>query len=203
MILSGVFCRRRCMASPCRRQCGPPTPPLAPRSAWLEHPWVSRQPQPHTHNAADYRWARWRFISDARQWLSFLGRLRTTEAPRRPYADLIEGFRDYMIRERGLGERAVAALGRVRDALPRVAGRARLFERFDRHRQPAVDARQRPQTSSVFRTRGLRRFFQSPLARISRRLGRDPDNRGGRPCPGRTAAAAGPRQAPEAARGRR
>jgi len=39
--------------------------------------WVNRQPQPHTHNAADHRWARWRFISDARQWLSFLGRLRT------------------------------------------------------------------------------------------------------------------------------
>jgi len=69
--------------------------------------WVSRQPQPHTHNAADYRWARWRFISDARQWLSFLGRLRTTEAPRRPYADLIEGFRDYMIRERGLSQHTV------------------------------------------------------------------------------------------------
>ena len=66
--------------------------------------WVSRQPQPHTHNAADYRWARWRFISDARQWLSFLGRLRTIEAPRRPYAHLIEGFTDHMIRERGLSQ---------------------------------------------------------------------------------------------------
>ena len=69
--------------------------------------WVRRQPQPHTHNATDYRYGRWRFISDARQWLTFLGRLRTIEAPRRPYADLIEGFRDYMIRERGLSQHTV------------------------------------------------------------------------------------------------
>ncbi|MGI8746309.1 MAG: tyrosine-type recombinase/integrase [Bryobacteraceae bacterium] len=69
--------------------------------------WVSREPQPHTHNAADYRWARWRFISDARQWLSFLGRLRTIEAPRRPYAHLIEEFTDHMIRERGLSQHTV------------------------------------------------------------------------------------------------
>src|SRR5215510_10047202 len=54
--------------------------------------WVNRQPQPHTHNAADWRWARCRFISEARQWLSFLGRLRTIEAPRRPYTHLIDAF---------------------------------------------------------------------------------------------------------------
>jgi len=69
--------------------------------------WIGRQPQPHTHNAADYRWARWRFISDARQWLSFLGRLRTIEAPRRPYAYLIEEFTDHMIREKGLSQHTV------------------------------------------------------------------------------------------------
>jgi integrase/recombinase XerD len=69
--------------------------------------WVERQPQPHTHNAADYRWARWRFISDARQWLSFLGRLRTTAVPRRPYTELIEGFRDYMVREKGLSQHTI------------------------------------------------------------------------------------------------
>jgi len=69
--------------------------------------WVSRQPQPHMHNADDYRWARWRFISDARQWLSFLGRLRTVEAPRPAYAYLIEGFRDHMIREKGLSQHTV------------------------------------------------------------------------------------------------
>lgn len=69
--------------------------------------WVGREPQLHTHNAADYRWARWRFISEAKQWLSFLGRLRTTEAPRRPYAHLIEEFADHMIREKGLSQHTV------------------------------------------------------------------------------------------------
>jgi len=64
--------------------------------------WVVRQPQPYTHNAADYRHARWRFISDARLWLSFLGRLRIVEAPHRPYSSLVEGFTDHMIREKGL-----------------------------------------------------------------------------------------------------
>lgn len=69
--------------------------------------WVKRQPQPHTHNAADWRWARCRFVSEARQWLSFLGRLRTVEAPRRPYAHLIDGFTDHMIREKGLSPHTV------------------------------------------------------------------------------------------------
>src|ERR1700724_2798771 len=45
--------------------------------------WVGRHPQPHTHNATDYRHARERFISEARHWLSFLGRLRTVDPPRR------------------------------------------------------------------------------------------------------------------------
>ena len=69
--------------------------------------WVGRQPQPHTHNAADHRWARCRFISDARQWLSFLGRLRTTEVPRHPYTHLIDEFADHMVREKGLSQHTV------------------------------------------------------------------------------------------------
>lgn len=69
--------------------------------------WISRQFQPHTHNALDYRWARLRFISEARQWLSFLGRLRPIEVSRRPYADLIEGFTDHMIKEKGLSQHTV------------------------------------------------------------------------------------------------
>ena len=69
--------------------------------------WITRQLQPHTHNAIDYRWARLRFISEARQWLSFLGRLLPIEAPRHPYADLIEGFTDHMIREKGLSQHTV------------------------------------------------------------------------------------------------
>jgi integrase/recombinase XerD len=63
--------------------------------------WVERQPQPHTHNATDYRYGRLRFISDGKQWLSFLGRLRT-EVPHLPYTHLIEGFADDMILEKGL-----------------------------------------------------------------------------------------------------
>lgn len=69
--------------------------------------WICRQSQPYTHSAIDYRWARLRFISEARQWLSFLGRLRPIEAPRRPYADLIERFTVHMIREKGLSQYTV------------------------------------------------------------------------------------------------
>jgi len=64
--------------------------------------WVHRQPQPHSHNVTDYRYGRMRFISNAKQWLGFLGRLRLAEVPRRPYAHLIEEYADYMVRERGL-----------------------------------------------------------------------------------------------------
>ena len=69
--------------------------------------WVRRRPQPHTHNVTDHRYGRMRFISDAKQWLSFLGRLGTTEVPRRPYIHLIEEFTDYMIREKGLSPHTV------------------------------------------------------------------------------------------------
>src|SRR5437016_13092132 len=48
--------------------------------------WVHRQPHPHSHNVTDYRYGRMRFISNAKQWLGFLGRLRPAEVPRRPYA---------------------------------------------------------------------------------------------------------------------
>ena len=50
--------------------------------------WVSRQPKPA--NVSDYGYGRMRFISDARQWLSFLGRLRQPEVPERPYTHMIE-----------------------------------------------------------------------------------------------------------------
>ena len=69
--------------------------------------WICRQPQPHTYNAIECRWARLRFISEARQWLSFLGRLRPDEILRRPYTHLIEGFTDHMLREKGLSQHTV------------------------------------------------------------------------------------------------
>lgn len=69
--------------------------------------WVCRQPQPHSHNVTDFRYGRMRFISDAKQWLSFLGRLRRPEVPRRPYTHLIEEYADYVLRERGLSRYTV------------------------------------------------------------------------------------------------
>jgi integrase/recombinase XerD len=64
--------------------------------------WVGRQPQPHSHNVTDFRYGKMRFISDAKQWLGFLGRLRRPEVPRRPYTHLVEEYADYVLRERGL-----------------------------------------------------------------------------------------------------
>jgi integrase/recombinase XerD len=69
--------------------------------------WVGRQPQPHSHNVTDYRYGRMRFISDAKQWLGFLGRLRSAKVSRRPYAHLIEKYADYMVRERGLSRHTI------------------------------------------------------------------------------------------------
>jgi integrase/recombinase XerD len=67
--------------------------------------WVGRQPQPH--NVTDYRYGRMRFISDAKQWLTFLGRLRLPEALRRPYTHMIEDFADYSSQERGLSRHTI------------------------------------------------------------------------------------------------
>lgn len=62
--------------------------------------WVGRQPK--HHNVTDYRYGRMRFISEAKKWLSFLGRLRQPEETPRPYTQMIEQYADYMARERGL-----------------------------------------------------------------------------------------------------
>ena len=67
--------------------------------------WVSRQPQPK--NVTDYRGVRMSFISNAKQWLRFLGRLRPPEVTRQPYADMIEEFNNYMTGERGLASRTI------------------------------------------------------------------------------------------------
>jgi len=69
--------------------------------------WIRRQPQPYTRCAVAYRWARVRFITETKQWLRFLGRLRPSEVPYRPYAYLIEGFTDYMVREKGLSSHTI------------------------------------------------------------------------------------------------
>jgi integrase/recombinase XerD len=62
--------------------------------------WATRQPQPP--NVIDFRYGKLRFISHARQWIAFLGRLRQPEVPRPPYIHMIEEFSDYMREEKGL-----------------------------------------------------------------------------------------------------
>jgi integrase/recombinase XerD len=67
--------------------------------------WIGRQPRPH--NVTDYRHGKMRFISDAKHWLAFLGRLRLPEVPRRPYTHMIEEFADYASQERGLSRHTI------------------------------------------------------------------------------------------------
>jgi integrase/recombinase XerD len=62
--------------------------------------WAARQPQPP--NVIDFRYGKLRFISHARQWIAFLGRLHQPEVPRPPYTHMIEEFSDYMHEEKGL-----------------------------------------------------------------------------------------------------
>lgn len=67
--------------------------------------WVGSRPQ--AHNLIDCRYGRMRFISDAKQWLGFLGRLQLPEVPPLPYAHLIDEFAAHMIRDRGLSQYTV------------------------------------------------------------------------------------------------
>ena len=62
--------------------------------------WARRQPQPP--NVIDFRYGKLRFISHARQWIAFLGRLHQPEVPCPPYTHMIEEFSDYMREEKGL-----------------------------------------------------------------------------------------------------
>src|SRR6266446_725314 len=52
--------------------------------------WANRQPQPG--RVIDFRYGKLRFVSHARQWLAFLGRLHQPEVPRQSFAQLIEEF---------------------------------------------------------------------------------------------------------------
>ena len=69
--------------------------------------WVGSQPYAHNITVTDGRHGRLRFISEAKQWLEFLGRLHLPEVPPRPYANLVDEFADYMIRQRGLSRHTV------------------------------------------------------------------------------------------------
>lgn len=87
--------------------------------------WINRQPRPA--NVTDYRYGRMRFISDARQWLSFLGRLRSPEIPCREYTYMIEDYTEYMSQEQGLSPQTV----RVRRWYLE-----QFLERFWQHQRP-------------------------------------------------------------------
>ena len=62
--------------------------------------WITRHPPPA--HITNYYYGRMRFISDARQWLSFLGRLRPRVAIPRAYTPMIEDYTHYMTQEQGL-----------------------------------------------------------------------------------------------------
>ena len=62
--------------------------------------WAKRQPQPP--NVIDFHYGKLRFISHARQWLTFLGRLHQPAVPRPPHIHMIEEFSEYMREEKGL-----------------------------------------------------------------------------------------------------
>jgi site-specific recombinase XerD len=67
--------------------------------------WVGSRPQ--AHGMTDGRWGRSRFISDAKKWLNFLGRLQLPAVRPGPYAHLIDEFCDHLIRDRGLAQSTV------------------------------------------------------------------------------------------------
>ncbi len=67
--------------------------------------WGESRPQ--AHNMTDRRYGRMRFISDAKRWLAFLGRLRLPEVVPRPYAHLLDEFCDHLIHDRGLAHSTV------------------------------------------------------------------------------------------------
>jgi integrase/recombinase XerD len=64
----------------------------------------------YAHSTTDGSWGRTRFITEAKKWLKFLGRLHLPVAPRRPYTPLIDEFCDHLIRDRGLAEATVRDL---------------------------------------------------------------------------------------------
>src|SRR5207245_11466195 len=53
-------------------------------------------------NVSDYYYGIMRFISDARQWLHFMGRLRQSEVPQRSYTPMIQAYTDSMAQACGL-----------------------------------------------------------------------------------------------------
>jgi integrase/recombinase XerD len=67
--------------------------------------WVGSRPQ--AHGMTNCWYGRMRFISDAKKWLAFLGRLRLPVVPARPYKRLIDAFCDALSRDRGLAQATI------------------------------------------------------------------------------------------------
>jgi integrase/recombinase XerD len=65
--------------------------------------WANRQPKPPRMCSIRLAWLR--FTGHATRWLTFLGRLQSPVLVPRPYAENIDQFNDYMLRERGLSPR--------------------------------------------------------------------------------------------------
>jgi site-specific recombinase XerD len=65
--------------------------------------WANREPKPPNMRAARRSWLR--FNGNAIRWLTFLGRLQPPALAPVPYAENIDRFLDYMLRERGLSPR--------------------------------------------------------------------------------------------------
>ena len=65
--------------------------------------WADREPKPPNMRAVRITWLR--FNGHATRWLRFLGRLQPSVLAPRPYAENIDQFNDYMLRERGLSPR--------------------------------------------------------------------------------------------------
>lgn len=70
------------------------------------HRWVTRRRR--GRKVQNVRRECREFIGHAVRWLTFLGRLQAPAAARRPYADQIDQFIDFMVQERGLSPRTVA-----------------------------------------------------------------------------------------------
>jgi hypothetical protein len=66
--------------------------------------WVGSSPR--AYGMAHGRCGRTRFISNAKKWFTFLGRLQSSAAPT-PYANLINDFSDHLVHDRGLAQSTV------------------------------------------------------------------------------------------------
>jgi integrase/recombinase XerD len=81
--------------------------------------WVNRYPRPSAMRVAHC--ARLRFTGYATRWLTFLGRLQLPSTTPGPYAEHVDQFTDFMLRDRGLSPLTAEYRGRdIREFLARI-----------------------------------------------------------------------------------